>query len=248
MISAIRSEFRKLLTVRSTYLNVIACLLIVGLFAGFGSGFRAVQASLNSPGYLADQSSSAIMFVGLILAFVGLLLVGHEYRYNTIMYTLTMSNRRLKVLLAKFVVISVFALVASAVMIFFSPFCTILGAHLAGKTVGPQVYHTWSILWRGLFCGWGYSVYAYALMLVLRNQIGTIVTFLLVPLIGENILIQIFKHIGPNLPFTALQATASTTSLDGSHTTTAHSVIVVLIYATVSLTIGAVLFLKRDAN
>jgi len=247
MIPAIRSEFRKLLTVRSTYINVAICLAIVALFAGFGSGFRMEKASAHDAGYLMSQSMSAIVFVGMILAFVGLLLAGHEYRYNTIMYTLTSTNRRHKVLASKFVAITVFAIVASLLVAFFSPLCTIVGAHLAGKTLGPQHFDTWSVIWRSVVTGWGYAMYAFILLLIIRNQIGAIVTYLLVPLIGENILMQLFKNIGKNLPFTALQAVSQPTAL-GNHTTTAHSVMVVLIYVAIGLLVSTVLFVRRDAN
>jgi ABC-2 type transport system permease protein len=247
MIPAIRSEFRKLLTVRSTYINVAISLAIVALFAGFGSGFRMDAASTHNTGYLMDQSTSAIVFVGMILAFVGLLLAGHEYRYNTIMYTLTATNRRYKVLVSKFVAITVFAIVTSLLVAFFSPLCTIIGAHLAGKTLGPQHYEVWPIIWRSIFTGWGYAMFAYILLLSMRNQIGAIVTYLLVPLIGENILMQLFKNIGKNLPFTALQSVAQPTAL-GNHTTSAHSVMVVLIYVVAGLLVSTVLFVKRDAN
>jgi ABC-2 type transport system permease protein len=247
MIPAIRSEFRKLLTVRSTYINVIISLAIVALFAGFGSGFRMDSASAHDTGYLMMQSMSAIVFVGMILAFIGLLLAGHEYRYNTIMYTLTATNRRYKVLVSKFVAITVFTIVVSLLVAFFSPLCTIIGAHLAGKTLAPQQFDTWSVIWRSIFTGWGYAMYAFVLLLIIRNQIGAIVTYLLVPLIGENILMQLFKNIGKNLPFTSLQAVSQPTAL-GNHTTSAHSVGVVLVYVAIGLLVSTVLFVKRDAN
>jgi len=247
MLPAIKSEFRKLLTVRSTYMNIILCMLIVALFAGYGSGFRGAAGDLANPGYLADQSTSAIVFVGLILAFVGLLLAGHEYRYNTITYTLTTANRRVKVLFAKFIAVSVFATVAGLVMIFFSPLCTIIGAQLADKHLGPQVFHVWSVVWPSVFCAWGYAMYALILLLIMRNQIGAIVTFLLVPLVGESILQQLFKHIGSSLPFTAVQGVAQPMGL-GNSTSTGHEVMVVGIYVAAGLLVSTVLFLRRDAN
>ena len=247
MIAALRSELRKLLSVRSTYFNVLISLAIVALFAGYGSGFRADKDGLHNPHYLMSQSSDAIVFVGLILAFVGLLLAGHEYRYNTIMYTLTSTNKRLKVLASKFVVISLFALIASVLVMFFSPFCTIVGAHLAGKHLAPQAFDVWTTLWHCMFTGWGYAMYAFILLLIIRNQIGAIVTYLLVPLIGENILSQIFKNLGHNLPFNAVQAVTEPTGL-GNHTTTAHSVTVVLLYVVIGLVVSSILFLRRDAN
>jgi ABC-type transport system involved in multi-copper enzyme maturation permease subunit len=247
MIDAIKAEFRKLLSVRSTYFNLIICLLIVALFAGYGEGIKGPGKDLLSPTILTEQSNSAVVFVGLILAFVGLLLAGHEYRYNTIGYTLTGTNRRWKVMASKFIVISVFAIVASLIMAFFSPLCTIIGAHIAGHTIGPQTFDVWSVVWRCAFCGWGYAMYALILIMVLRNQVGAIVTFLMLPLIGESILIQLFKHSAANLPFSALRAVVQPADL-AKMSTMGHEIFVVLIYVVVGLAISSVLFIKRDAN
>lgn len=247
MFASIKSEFRKLLTVRSTYVIVVISLLIVGLFAGYGDGFRATPDSLNDPGLFMHESLNAIVFIGLILAFAGLLLVGHEYRYNTIMYTLTSSNRRLKVLVAKLVAISTFAAVTSLMVVFFSPLCTIVGAHLHGNSIGPQHFDYWTIIWRCIFVGWGYSMYAFALITAMRSQVGSIVTFLLIPLIGENILGNIFRHAQKYFPFTSLQSVAVPLDL-GNHTTSAHAALITLAYIIGGLAVGAVLFLKRDAN
>jgi len=247
MFPTLKSEFRKLLTVRSTYFILAACLAITAFFAGFIQGFQVNANSLKDPGVLASQSTGAIVFVGLIFAFAGLLLAGHEYRYNTIMYTLTSSNRRLKVLFAKFLVISVAAVLFSLIITFFSPLCTIIGAHLAGKDISPQHFDVWKLVWTCVFCGWGYSMYAYILIMILRNQVGAIVTFLLIPLIGENILGLLLKKNSHYLPFTALQGVPAPTEL-GNHTTSGASALVVLVYLGVGLIVSAILFARRDAN
>jgi ABC-type transport system involved in multi-copper enzyme maturation permease subunit len=246
MISAIRSEFRKLLTVRSTYTIVAASLAIVVLFAGLIQGYQAKAHDLLNPNLLASQSTSALVFVGLILAFAGLLLMGHEYRYTTIMYTLTSSNRRLKSLAAKFFVVTVFAVVTSLLVAFFSPLCTIIGAHLHGYTISPQSFDYWAVIWRCAFVGWGYALYAFILVTIMRNQIGAIVTFLLVPLIGENILMLLLKNNTKYLPFTALQSVADPSLVKGS--TVSGGAITVLIYIGVGLLVSAILFSRRDAN
>jgi ABC-type transport system involved in multi-copper enzyme maturation permease subunit len=248
MIPALKAEFRKLVTVRSTYGIIAAALVIVALFAGFGEGFRgSTQYLLNTPDLLASESRSAIVFVGLVLAFAGLLLMGHEYRYTTIMYTLTTQNRRYKVLLAKLVAISTFALATTLLVTFFSPLCTIIGAHLHGHQIGPQTFDYWSVIWRCLFCGWGYALYAFMLAAIMRNQIGAIVTFLLVPLVGENILTLLLKNNAKYLPFTALQSVVQPSGL-GNHTTVTQASVAVLAYVAVGLLASFVLFWKRDAN
>ncbi len=253
MLTALRAEFRKLLTIRATYGLIIGSLLLILFFAGFISGFKAQPVQLqNDPLLLADISSNSIIFAGLILAFAGLLLVGNEYRYNTIMYSLTGSNKRYKVLFAKVIAASVFALVLSLIVTFFAPFCTIAGAWLQGTHVGPQQFDCWAILWRCLFCGWGYAMYALILVAIMRNQIGAIVTFLLTPLIAEGILSLWLKNNTKYLPFNSLQSIATPPAFtQGSPLTTpsvSHAVFTVLAYVAVGLIVATVLFQKRDAN
>src|SRR4051812_31198153 len=118
MIASIRAEFRKLLTVRSTYFIILICLAVICLFAGYGDGIKASAADLRDPSRLAGESYAAIVFVGLVAALVGLLSFGHEYRYNGIMYTLTSSNNRLKSLFAKAFVITIFSIFTSVLFTF----------------------------------------------------------------------------------------------------------------------------------
>lgn len=247
MISVLKGEFRKLLTVRSTYVIVIICLVLVALFAGFGDGFRGSAQTLQNPGLLMSESVSAIVFVGMVLAFAGLLLFGHEYRYNTIMHTLTINNRRTKVLLAKVVVISVFTLVTSLLMTFWSPLCTIIGAHLHGHHIAAQHFDYWTTIWRCLFVGWGYAMYAFILLAVIRNQVGSIVTYLLIPLIGENILGHIFQNTQQYYPFSSLQAVVQPEAMP-VHVTSGHEALITLAYIVGGWIVAWFLFLKRDAN
>lgn len=250
MIPAIKSEVRKLLTVRSTYAMMLISLVLIGLFAGYGDGFRATPAVLHTPGQLMSESTSAVLFVGgFILAFAGLLLMGHEYRYNTIMYTLASSNRRLKTLTAKFLVVSLFAVITSLLIAVISPLCTLLGLHLHGYHLVPQHFYYWTTLWHCVFVGWGYAMYAFILVTIMRNQVGSIVTFLLIPLIGENILGHIFKGSDRYFPFTSLQNVAVQHGDKAANAlSTAHTAEVALAYMVAGLVVGSVLFLKRDAN
>jgi len=247
MIPLIKAEFRKLLTVRSTYVIFAICIAIVALFAGYGDGFRATQEGLLRPDALMGEPFNAIVFAGLIMSFAGMLLVAHEYRYNTIVYALTIANRRLKVLLAKFIVVSIFAVLTGLALAFFAPLCTIIGAHLHGYHLGPQHFDYWAVIWRCAFVGWGYAMFAFSFIFIMRNQVGSIVTFLLVPLIGESIISHIFPTTINYLPFTMLQAVATPTGL-GNHTTIAHAVVVSGVYIAVGLLVSAGLLVKRDAN
>jgi ABC-type transport system involved in multi-copper enzyme maturation permease subunit len=248
MIAALKSEFRKLLTVRSTYVIFGLSLLLAIFYAGFIEGVKGSADYLaTNPGLLASESRGAILSVGFILAFAGLLLVGHEYRYTSVMYSLTSQNRRYKVLLAKFLAVTAFALLTGLFITFFAPLCTIIGAAISGHEIGPQVYNVWDILWRCMFISWGYAMFAFFLVAIMRNQIGAIVTFLLVPLVGENILTLLLKDNAKYLPFRALQSVGEPAMIQGT-TNITHQAMVVLVYVAIGLVVSFVLFSRRDAN
>jgi ABC-type transport system involved in multi-copper enzyme maturation permease subunit len=177
MMNSIRSEFRKLLTVRSTYFILLISLAVIALFAGYGDGFRAGKEAFKNPLWLQHEAFSAVVFAGLITAIVSLLLFGHEYRYNGIMYTLTNSNNRLKSLFAKAIAISVFAVIASLVYALWSPLCTLVGMHFAHHTLIAQTFDFWEVLWRCAFVGWGYAMFAFIFVAIIRSQVGSIVAF-----------------------------------------------------------------------
>jgi ABC-type transport system involved in multi-copper enzyme maturation permease subunit len=85
------------------------------------------------------------------------------------------------------------------------------------------------------------------LVAIIRSQVGSIVAFLLIPLIGENILANVFRGIAKYLPFMSLQGvtpTGPTQVIASLH----HNVYVSLTYIVVGLLVSSVLFLRRDAN
>jgi ABC-type transport system involved in multi-copper enzyme maturation permease subunit len=125
MMSELKSEFLKLTRTRSTYGVLAFALVLEGIFAFWANGFKANPLQLHSSSFLQSQISDAISALGLIGAFAAVLLVTQEYRYNTIMYTLTTANRRWKVLAAKFLVITGYAVLFTLFMGALSPLLTL---------------------------------------------------------------------------------------------------------------------------
>src|SRR3981081_3720844 len=109
MIASLRSEFRKLLSVRSTYVLTALVLALVTFIAFYVQGWRFSSMELQNPLLLENGIRSALN-IAVFGAIVAILLMTHEYRYNTIMYTLTSSNSRSGVLLSKIIVISCYAI------------------------------------------------------------------------------------------------------------------------------------------
>jgi ABC-type transport system involved in multi-copper enzyme maturation permease subunit len=100
-----------------------------------------------------------------------------------------------------------------------------------------------------MLVGWGYAMYAFVLAAIIRSQIGAIVAFLLIPLIGENILANIFHSLPKYLPFMSLQNIVSLEKVPAAAAASlGHNVTVTVAYIVVGLAVASVLFVRRDAN
>ncbi len=253
MFASLKSEFRKLFTVRSTYFILGLAFLAMVFFAFYINGLRADAKLLQNPGHLADESLQAMNALAFFFSLSGLLLLAHEYRYNTIMYTLTTSNSRTRTLLAKIITVSCFAVIASAITVVLAPALAALGIHLAGHHLVPQVINVKDILWRCLFFGWGYCMIALLLIAIVRNQIGAIVGLFMVPITVEPLLSLLLKTNTVYLPFMSLNQVLAIPGADAApqgsgHLSPGKGVLVFAIYLVVGWAIAWILFLKRDAN
>ena len=246
---ALKAEFRKLLTVRSTYVITIALTIGVIFIAFFLEGYRLSAIQLRDPTQLSGDVTGALNLT-VLGAIVAILLVSHEYRYNTITYTLT-SNSRNKVLFAKFITISAYALFLAALIGVLSPVMSYLGVHAHGHSLGPQTFHAANLAWRSLFYGWGYGMAGFLLVLLTRNQVAAIVTLFVVPGVIENLLgFLLLKHNSVYMPFSALSQVINTSQAGptSSNFSPAHAALIYCVYLVVGLVAAWVLFLKRDAN
>jgi ABC-2 type transport system permease protein len=253
MLASLRSEFRKLLTVRSTYFITGLVVILVIFIAFFLEGWRLNTAALHDPTQLAGDVTGALT-VTIFGAIVAILLVTHEYRYNTIMYTLTSSNRRSKVLISKFIVVSLYALFLTVLIGVLSPVMAYLGVHVHGHTLVPQTLHYGSLAWRSLFFGWGYAMAGFLLAVLTRNQVASIVSLFLIPSLAEQLLGELLlKHNSVYMPFTALNQVLNgpssvSSGLMSSTFSSARAAGIYCVYVVMGGIVAWVLFYKRDAN
>lgn len=243
MIAALKAEFLKLFTVRSTYVIIAFVMLMILFFAGYIEGSHADSKVFQNPYLLSSEVTNALGFTVVFCAIIAILLFSHEYRYNTIMHTLT-SNSRSKVLMAKILVMTGFAAVFALVMGTFSPLMAYLGNHLAGHQLVAQTIPISDLLWRGLFFTWGYAMIGLLLVALTRNQIFSIVALILFPTTVEGIAQLLLKKNVVYLPFTALGHVMED-SPDITHTKAA---LVFLTYLIIGWIVAWILFLRRDAN
>lgn len=249
MISNVKAELRKVFSIRSTYVILIVVLALEILFGFYASGWRINAHDLHDPTTLSNDITSAVSAVSIFMALIATLLVTHEYRYNTIMYSLTLSKSRSRVLLAKILVISALAIVFTLVVGILSPLLSELGAHAHHLKFAPQTLHYGTLLWQSLFFGWGYAMAGLLIATLIRNQIGAIVTLFIAPDTIEGILSLLLKKHTVYLPFSALHTVIGQGMGQYLNAITpVHAAEVFMVYLVVGWAVAWVLFLRRDAN
>ena len=257
---ALRSEWTKIRTVRSTAWCVLATVV-----AGIGIGIlaSASEASRWRDGGVIDKllfdptsvSLTGLVFGQLAIGVLGVLTMSAEYGSGSIRATLAAIPRRPVVLGAKAVVFGVVALVVSeavsftaffvgqAIMAGSAPTATLSGHDVLRAVVGGGLFLTL----LGLF--------ALGLATIIRHTAGSITTFvailLILPLVDSAFPAKIGWPIGRYLPATIGSAMTSTT-LQGAHADFLpsfpfwHGFALMCGYAVGALVLGGVLMVRRD--
>lgn len=259
MISALKSEFRKLLTVRSSYVIAGIALALVAFVSLYIEGYQNGPLNTTGPGahvFLAYSIVQHANILAIFSALVALLLLTHEYRYNTIMYSLTIINRRSKVLASKIIAVVVYTFVLALIGAVLGFVCMVIGLHLSGHALPAQTIDYFDYFRRLLFFCEGYTLAALFLAAVLRNQVAAIAVFFIVPSTVESLISLLLKDKTVYLPFTALGQVIQPPALSGltreissrGSLTPGQGTLVFLAYLVAAWIIAWVLFLRRDAN
>ncbi|MDB5168886.1 MAG: hypothetical protein JWO41_242 [Candidatus Saccharibacteria bacterium] len=247
MKRALTAEFRKLLTVRSTYVLTAIALLFVSIGSFYGSGFKS---GVYDTHYLANAALSSVQAISFFGAIVSVLLMAHEYRYSTIVYALTMTNNRNNVLAAKILAVLVYTITITVVALGVSVGLATLGASIAGHHIPHQDFDVLAYLARSIFYCSGFALAALLFTTLLRNITASIAVLFIVPNTLETLLSLLLKGNAKYLPFTALQnVLAAPTAQPGlQRLSPTHSAGVFFAYIFVGWIIAWWLFLRRDAN
>ena len=164
------------------------------------------------------------------------------------MHTLTSTNSRTKIIAAKIVTITVYAVLFSLIIAVLSPAMSRLGIAMNHHTLVPQTLNYGDLLWRSLFFGWGYSMLGLLLGTLIRNQVGAIAALFVIPAAIEQILGLLLKENAKYLPFTSLANVISGDSQAANALSPAKAAGVFTIYLVVGWLVAWVLFIRRDAN
>jgi ABC-2 type transport system permease protein len=250
MIPTIKAEFRKLFTVRSTYIMVIISLILIFLFAFWLEGYKGTSgspASTLAPTALQEIITNGAGLSVLFVSIIAVLFMAHEYRYNTINYTLTVNARRTQVLLAKVFTITVFSLGYGLLAVLTALGFYMLGLSLRDASLPPQDLNILTQVGKLIFYYIGYGLIGLLLAVVTRSIVMSIATLFIFPTTIEPLLGLLLKDNTKYLPFTALDSTVGATMIQNT-LTAGTAVLVSTAYLAAGLFVTWWLFVRRDAN
>jgi len=252
---AVRSEFTKIRSTRSTYWTLLALIVVtVGIGAIATAGTASHPQGITKASLDATQQSLAGLYVGqLVIAVLGALTITSEYSTGMIRTSLAVQPRRGVVFAAKALVFAAVSLVTGLVACFASFFIgqAILSSHHLNATLGdPNVLR--AVIGGALFltaCG----MLAYGLGAILRHTAGAItaaIGLLFVLSILVNFLPQSWQNnVDKWMPAIAgAQIWTTKPASGGPHLFSAWPGFAVLAtYAVVAIVAGLVVFRTRDA-
>ena len=240
MGTLIRSEFRKLLSIRSTYILTIIATLLLGFFSFWALGYKGV-ATANP--VLMQAVMDGVTVTAMFIAIIAVLNVTHEYRYNAIMYTLTSANSRSKVFFAKYLVIMAYVVGWFVVSSLFAVLLTWIGATMSGNTPVNDTFYFTETIWRSLFHIVAMTSLGFMFGMLFRHVVGAIAVLFIVPNTIEGLLSIVMKENTKYLPYSAIEQVHS-----GALLAPNKAALVASAYIVGGLIIAWILFLRRDAN
>ena len=259
LAGALRSEFTKLRSVRSTYWTLLAMVVVsVGIGAAISGGVSANWSQM-SPGDRATFDATQVSLFAffqlgqLVLAVLGALAITSEYSTGMIRTSLTAQPRRGVVYAAKAMVFTAVALVVSLVTSFIAFFLgqALLSSTGASATLSdPNVLR--AIIGSALFVT-VVGLIAFAIGAIVRHTAGAITIVIavmfVIPIITNFLPQNWHDDIVRFMPDSAGRVVSVTVAgNEFPHLWSAWpQFAVTVIYAAVLLGVGGYLFRRRDA-
>jgi ABC-2 type transport system permease protein len=217
MADAIRSEWIKLRTTRANIVLLLLALFVPVLLTALVTGTAPLDTLPDDTP--ANRFSLALAGAGIgdtLLGVLGVLVIGSEYRHNTIRVTFAAVPRRLRVHWAKAVTVAAVSLVVGLVAVSSSYLVgsVILGARDHGVSLSDSgvprslVGAVVLAVLQGLV-GLGVGT-------IIRATAGAITLLVVYPVVVEALLVTFVPSVGKYLPFaagTALQSSDGATDV-----------------------------------
>lgn len=247
MIGTLKSDFRKLSTIRSTYFISIIAIGFIGALSFWFEGIKANSEQLSNT-TLQSVISSSVSVGAIAVSIITILLMAHEYRYNTISYTLTAAANRSKVLASKAITVIIFSAIFGLVLTAVAIASCLLGLSISGESLPGQNLDIASVIMKVVLYFAGYALASLWIAVILRSLVGAIVCFFIIPSTIESLLgALILKDNAKYLPFRSLDGILTFQS-SPSYLTPTDSAFVAGLYLLAFGVVAWLLFTRRDAS
>lgn len=246
---AVAAEWTKLVSLRSTKwivaITVVGTLLVTFLstHGSLGHNQRWYQ------GFDSTNQSLAGMSVGaLALGVLGVLTISGEYGTGTIRSSLSAVGRRETLLTAKLAVVAVFTFVLGELLSFGAFFfgkAILSGGGAPTASLGqPGVLR--AVVLTGAFLSL-FALLGFGLGLVIRHSAGAIATFAGVTLLAPILLQTVSGHPDRFTPAVIFAGSVAAVVPQQHELSATIGFVLMVLYTTGALIVGAVLLFKRDA-
>jgi hypothetical protein len=204
MGDAVRSEWLKLRTTRANIVLLLLALFVPVLLTALVTGTAPLDTLANDT--TANRFSLALAGAGIggiLLGVLGVLVIGSEYRHNTIRVTFAAVPRRRRVHGAKIIVVAAVGLVVGLV--------SVVSSYVVGSIILGARDHGISLSDGGVTRSLIGAVVVAMLQGLVGLGVGTIIratagaiTLLIVyPVVVEALLVSLVPSVGKFLPFAA---------------------------------------------
>ena len=254
MINALRYEGVRLRTVASTYGALLVGVALCGLVAlGFGLETRGIDLAPAEATFMITAGGADLPFpiLGMVIAVIGVLSTGHEYRYRTIYPTLTVLPRRSVLLAAKVLTVGCLAAVAAVIV---ATICWLVGTFARREPLPLSDEHALRVIAGYVLLVILYGVLGVGLGQLTRSIPAALVILLITPLVVEPVISALsglaaldwLGGVASRLPFAAgMRLVAIDAGSDTLQRWEGGAVFAG--FVAVLLAVGWILFERRDA-
>ncbi len=219
-MNSLRSEWRKLITVRMWFGLALAAVLFTFVNAGVlialsGANLEGANVpELTDPAALRTLYASAGSSSVLVLV-LGILSMTSEYRHQTITATLLATPRRGQLIGAKMVAAAGLAAIVAVACVVAVLAC--VGVGLAVVEMGPVDWSEFAAISAGVVLGFAvYAVLGVGFGSLVRNQIAAITGALVWVLLVESLIVALWPGVGKWLPGGAFNGVLQVESFSGA--------------------------------
>ncbi len=235
-MNTLRSEWRKLVSVRMWMGLAIAAILFTAINAGVLIALSGLDIEGGAVPVLTDPDALRTVYASAGQASVFALVLGilgmtSEYRHLTITSTLLATPRRGRLVAAKMTAAALLSAVIALACI--AATLVILGVGMLFKDTAPMDWADFAAVSAGAVLGFAvYAVLGVGFGSLVRNQIAAVIAALIWVMLIESLIVSFWPQIGKWLPGGALAGVLQVESLSESgYLAVLPATVVLLAYA-----------------